>query len=225
MSKIVYTAIIGEYDNLLPPLSKQDWRFICYTTNKNLTSKDWEIVYLKQEEDKIRQARKIKIITPFNYDECIWIDGNIQVVGKLNSFLTLLQNKEMCLMNHPHRTNLIEEAFAIIKYKKDDERIIQKQLISYAKHEYNCCAMSATGIIYRKNTQQVKDFCNLWYEHVLMFSHRDQMSVDFCAWKENFNLYKFDYIPSQYFMYHPHAPHIIPKHKHLVSKKVNIRRR
>lgn len=42
--KVIYTAITGNYDNLITPKIKNDnWGYICFTDNSELHSEFWKI--------------------------------------------------------------------------------------------------------------------------------------------------------------------------------------
>ena len=65
MKKVIYTAIFGDYDNLVEPYFKQDGiDFICFTDNRELqTPSDsvWKVKYIKPlYSDSTRNARKYK---------------------------------------------------------------------------------------------------------------------------------------------------------------------
>jgi len=135
MANVCYTCVTKNYDTLQEVLWKdvKNWRFLCFTT-ENIRSKTWEIIKLKREADPIRQARKIKITSTFDCNYSIYVDGNIRVVGDLNSFVRPLKKYDIALMNHPHRSNLEEEVDAIIKMIRNNTKlittIIKAQLIS-----------------------------------------------------------------------------------------------
>ena len=121
MRKIIYTAISGDYDNLKDPaIITKGWEYICYTNNKSLRSNIWNIKYLDSLTTK--EQRKLKIVTPFNYDICIWIDGSIRINCNLDKFIEQYHSKGyFTLMKHPQRGCVYEEAEACIKRGKDDQ--------------------------------------------------------------------------------------------------------
>ena len=54
IKKCIYTAIIGDYDNLYSSINnvKTDgWNYICFTDNKNLKSDFWKIIYVNKPEN------------------------------------------------------------------------------------------------------------------------------------------------------------------------------
>ena len=61
---MVYTGIIGDYDQLKEPLfTSENIEYICFTNNMNVKSKNWKIVLVDNEHglDNVRLARYIKM--------------------------------------------------------------------------------------------------------------------------------------------------------------------
>jgi len=184
LDKVIYTAFTKGYDTLKEPsIITPGWRYICYTDDLSVRSKVWEIVYCPHLS--IREIRKIKIIPPFKYNICIWIDGSIAINCNLDKFIALYHEKDFTLMNHPDRNCVYDEAKACVKYKKDDPKIIQQQINYYDSLNYPPNhGMVATGLIIRNESSMIKRFCELWFEQILKFSKRDQLSFNFIANKE-----------------------------------------
>jgi len=129
MKKIIYTAIIGNYDCLnTPKIINKDWIYICFTDSPILlnTYRDnvWKIVNVKlfkqldSIKDKIRLARFIKWSPTFFFnkeiDWSIWVDANIIINVDLNKFiLNLPKDNILYLTNHPSRNCIYQEMVAV----------------------------------------------------------------------------------------------------------------
>ena len=82
--KIVYTAIIGNYDNLHEPkIYNEDWEYICFTDNPHiLRSKHWKIIdinlysELRKIKKQILLARVIKWSPTYMFE-------NIEMIQKI----------------------------------------------------------------------------------------------------------------------------------------------
>ena len=49
---IVYTALFGKYDKLLEIHNiNKHIDYVCFTDNKDLTSKTWNIIYVSDDKD------------------------------------------------------------------------------------------------------------------------------------------------------------------------------
>lgn len=195
MEKIcVYTCITGDYDNLKEVIVKEDnIDYICFTNNKEISSSNWKVIYI--EDEKLSNhylSRKLKMIGhPYidnNYDLSIWIDASIMFKKSVNEFLLEyfdLSTDLLAACKHNTRNSIREEAAACIKYKKDSEDLINSLLQFYEKEKFpdNLGLLEMTLIVKRHNDSLVKKTMNLWYDMLLKYSKRDQLSFMYCLYK------------------------------------------
>ena len=195
MEKVcVYTCITGDYDNLKEVIVKEDnIDYICFTNNKEISSSTWKVIYI--EDEKLSNhylSRKLKMIgNPYidtNYDLSIWIDASIMFKKSVNEFLLEyfdLSKDLLAACKHSSRNSIREEAAACIKYKKDSEEIINSLLQFYKKEKFpdNLGLLEMTLIVKRHNDSLVKKTMNLWYDMLLKYSKRDQLSFMYCLYK------------------------------------------
>lgn len=192
--KVCYTAIVGNYDILRDPLYvSEGWKYICFTT-EDIKSEVWQVIKLPSINsiiDPRKAARSIKILPPFSlftdlsfeYTHSLWVDANIQVIGDLNKLFKDKFDKDIVVMNHPDRQNISQELQACIKYRKDVEHILQKQLDKYRSEGYSCNELAATGILLRRKNNSVFRQAEIWKSEIINHSHRDQMSFNYSCWK------------------------------------------
>lgn len=202
MNKIIYTAISDNYDTLKDPaIITPGWQYICYTNNKAVKSNVWQVIYL--DSLTVKEQRKIKIIPPFEYDICIWIDGSLLVSCNLDEFITENHKGYFTLMKHPNRNCVYEEANACIIRGKDDQDVIINQMTVYKNRNYpSNNGMVATGLMIRENKPLVHIFSSYWWNHVERYSKRDQLSfnvsVHYC--KMYYNLISFDVLKKEFIL-------------------------
>lgn len=217
MKKVIYTAIIGNYDNLKEPkIITPGFDYICFTDNPNLKSKSWKIVLLTGFlEDKILQARTIKIDYASyvsNYDMSIWLDASIQINCNLEDFILRniekIGNAEFISLKHPSRTDILQEAEACVARGKVDVSIIKKQLYKYIMLDYLFDnGLAATGLLIRDHNENVKKFCKAWMHEVEKHSKRDQLSFNYVQFKHpvKLSLLPFSVLSNpEYFTLKPH---------------------
>lgn len=123
-----------------------------------------------------------------NYDLSIWIDASIMFKKSVNEFLSEYFNLKKDLLaacKHNTRNSIKEEAAACIKYKKDSKEIINSLLQFYKKEKFpdNLGLLEMTLIVKRHNDSLVKKTMNLWYDMLLKYSKRDQLSFMYCLYK------------------------------------------
>ena len=123
--KIIYTAIIGNYDILSEPsVYTDDWEYICFTdTPRTIVSKYWKIIdinYYRELKNITKSsflARIIKWSPTYMFEDIdfsIWIDANIVINIDLNIFINYLpKNYPIILSKHPNRNCIYQEIIAI----------------------------------------------------------------------------------------------------------------
>ena len=211
MKKVIYTALMGTYDILKEPLVvTPGWEYICYSNNRNLKSNVWKIEYRNLQD--VKQLRNLKIITPFEYDTCIWVDASIEIKCNLDIFIRDNHHSYFTLMKHPHRSCVYMEAEACIVRKKDKPDVIRAQMQYYREQRYpNNNGMVATGLLIRNNCPQVKEFCKRWYDEVHRFSRRDQLSFNFVnsQYPIKYSLISYDVLDKEFLLYLHHNSKIL----------------
>lgn len=216
----IFTAIIGNYDELNEPLIVENdfCDYYCFTDNKKLHSDIWEIVLLDEEEypemkglDSIRKSRYVKTHPHLfldDYKHSFWMDANLQICKSVPSFIDLfLEDNEILTFIHPERSSIYQEADECIALKKDDESIISNQVDRYNKDNYpENNGLVMTNILYRRHTDKVKNFDQLWWEEIKNGSRRDQLSFNYISWKTNtlYDVCKLHAYRNRFFRYNNH---------------------
>ncbi len=193
----VYTAIIGDYDDLNDPLCVETdlCDYYCFTDNGRLHSDLWKIVPLDYETypqleklDPVRKARYIKTHPQLflkDYRHSIWMDANLQICKSVPDFVELfLEDAQILTFVHPERNCIYREAEECIAMKKDDESLINRQIERYRKEGYpENNGLVMTNVLYRRHSDAVKAFDDLWWNEIENESRRDQLSFNYVAWK------------------------------------------
>lgn len=212
--KVVYTAITGDYDELLTPkYVNDDWDYICFTDNDNIKSDFWEIRIMEHLDlDKGKKARKYKVLPHIylpKYNYSLWIDGNYRIVDDINKYIKryVKKNPMLCLV-HEYRDCIYEEAKKCIEMNLESEKVINSQINGYRVEGYpKNNGLVASGILYRKhNDPKVIALMNAWWAEINLKSRRDQLSFNYVCWKENFEYdqCKLSYRGNEFFEYLPH---------------------
>ena len=188
-SKVIYTCITNDYDNLDDkPFICEGFDYICFTDNLSLRSNVWEIRPMPKESYNVpnhKKQRFIKInphIVLPEYETSVWVDGNIHVNGDVNE---LLSDEPIIIPQHPKRNCIYDEMEACFKLKKDSIENMLPQITKYKKEKFPTqYGMVQSGIIIRKhNTDDCKKVMDLWWEELSNGSHRDQLSFNYCLWR------------------------------------------
>lgn len=214
--KLCYTAIFGKYDTLKEPLVKTPgWEYVCFT-DQPLESKVWEIMPIDPKitvgiSTDQRKARRMKIEGGMCWDDqdSIWFDASIQIKGNLDDLVKPAAEFDGMVLRHPHRSNVYQEAQAIIKRQKDSQSCVSRQMQKYQMENFiQTTPLVATGILYRKNNAATRDFSRIWWDEIKNHSHRDQLSFNYALQKvgvrflvSSMNIYDKN---NKYFLLHKH---------------------
>jgi len=199
--KIIFTAIIGNYDRLNEPVVyTPGWEYICFTDTPDLVSEVWTIVDISdypalQGLDDIRKARYIKINFHkfIKAEYSIWHDASMWIMCNLDEFWSNYYHNQFTILQHPDRDCAYNEVTACMRLRKDSNEVMTKQMNFYWKQGFPMnIGLAASGIILRKRNKHTIEFCENWFDEIRRHSTRDQLSFNYTAWYNEFN---FSYIP------------------------------
>ncbi|MDL2306452.1 DUF616 domain-containing protein [Desulfovibrio sp. OttesenSCG-928-C06] len=184
---IIYSVLFGNYESINNPFGNfiPDCRRICFTDNPALTSDVWEVVLVSSNGlDPVREARRYKM-QPNRYlppaEWSLYIDNTISFIQPPEALLqyAIQSGGDFYCFEHPWRDCLYDEAEAVIMEEKDCEPRVREQIEHYRRAGFAAQAgLYASGILLRKhNAPEVSRLGELWFEHVLRFSKRDQLSL------------------------------------------------
>jgi hypothetical protein len=204
VSKIIYTAIFGNYEELKEPLViTPGWTYLCIT-DRPVESNVWEIHRLANVDDPIRLARryKIKSVLP---GRSIWVDASFTINCNLDEWFEKHFISPFTVIQHPFGKDAYEEGGRCIKSNKDAANV-RLQLNEYRKEGLpSTGGVIQSGILMRENTDEVKEFCDLWFEQIKL-STRDQIGFAYAEWKLNkkWPRINYDYRKGQEFIFKTH---------------------
>lgn len=185
-SRVVYTALFGETEALLeqPVSASSSLRFLCFTDNTALTSNTWEIVQVAPlfVADPRRSQRDIKIRGHQllgEYDQWLYIDNTVRLKVQPEEILDQwLVDADWAALNHDAHEDMWREFEANREMSKDTASRIDEQLNDYSIHYKDVLDQRPVwnGMFARVNNEATRAFAALWYDHVLRYSGRDQLS-------------------------------------------------
>lgn len=193
--KVCYTCITGGYDNV--PVHKfvnPEWEYVLFTDNAGLIERGyfehWKVrplAYNKSTNVKNARWHKINahILFP-EYDISLWLDGNISVnnaniFNKANALIA--DNVLISIPLHPQRNCIYDEAQAVKKHKIDTDNVVDKQMRVLHDDGYpENNGLVETNVMFRQHNK-IKPLLEMWWYFVLKHSKRDQLSYNYCAWK------------------------------------------
>ena len=187
--RVVYTALMGRYEQLneQPIAAETNIEFICFTDDPELRSDSWTIRLVEPRFplDMIRSARYFKTRGPAllaEYDETLWIDNAVRLRVTPESLLdSWLATADLGLPLHSFRGNVISEFDAVATEGYDDPARVYEQLINYSTLRPDTLQEMPywTALLARRQTAEVDATMQLWWDHLLRYSRRDQLSINF----------------------------------------------
>ncbi|MEQ1734867.1 MAG: glycosyltransferase domain-containing protein [Rhodoglobus sp.] len=187
--RVVFTALIGDYEalNEQPAATDSDVEFICFTDNLEITSESWQLRHVEPRYplDNIRSARYLKVHGPellTEFSESLWIDNSVLLKSDPARLLDAwLESADFALPRHSYRTSVIGEFDAVATQGYDDPARVYEQLIHYSTLRPEVLRERPywTAMLARRQTESVIVAMQLWLEHVLRYSRRDQLSINF----------------------------------------------
>lgn len=190
-TRVAYTAIFGSYEKLneIPAEFAEGIRYICFTDDAETVSDTWEIRLVEPRfpMDFVRSARHYKIrgdASLDEFEESLWVDNTVGLHTHPNDILDAwLANADIALPLHSYRYDVAAEFEQIAAVGYDDPNRVYEQMLHYLEIAPEVLDQRPywTALLARRNVPAVRAFNDLWMDHVLRYSRRDQLSVNYVA--------------------------------------------
>jgi hypothetical protein len=192
---VVYTALVGPKEALADPLatlpagasSDLDLDFVCLSDNPRLRSATWRIVPLETGHLQPEKLSRRPKALPHQYfpdaDYSLYVDNTVSF-RRLPQAADLVTTRPYLFkaFRHATRDNPEQEAAAVAALGYDDADVICRQMAFYARQRPLASVTpltTATVLLRDHRRPEVQRFGRLWWESILAFSKRDQLSFDF----------------------------------------------
>jgi hypothetical protein len=183
---IIYCANFGGKDELREPqLKPPNCELVYFTDNPKIKSDLWDVRLMPTKRRDSRIEAKWYKMHPhvlFPGETTIWIDGNYKLVGNPRPLMNLFP--DMLLFGHAgKRICAYEEMDACIKKQAEQVDVIAKQKESYESRGFpKDYGLFQGNAIIRRDSETIKEFNQLWWQMVNMWSARDQISMPYAIW-------------------------------------------
>lgn len=212
---VVYTALFGNYDKLRDPKRKYSGcEFVCFTDQKDLESDIWEIRQVENGELPPAMMNRHYKFFPHLYfpdfEYSLYVDANIRIVGNPAELVSkYMANNVMACPRHFERNCLYEEAKTCIQLGRADELEVNALLERYRGDGFpEHYGLTENNIIYRRhNILSIQKLMNEWWVSVISGPKRDQLSLMYLCWKNDFKIIRMNESArnnNTYFRFHLH---------------------
>jgi len=195
---VVYTALFGDYDDLVDPREKfEGCDFICFTDQEHLKSDIWEIKLIKEYDIPPNMMnRKFKILPHLflkEYEWSLYVDANVIILkNPFELAKKYLTKYDMVVPKHFARDCIYEEAKECVLLGKAPYEEVKKQIEKYRNDGFpEKFGLGENGIIFRKHNSPkiIKIMTDWWIELNTYNTQRDQLSLAYVLWKNNERFY------------------------------------
>lgn len=206
--KVVYTIVLGEYDELSPAPKFEGWDFIVFTDDILLNADGWTKYLVEGGKDLQKESRRYKFLSHVylkEYDLVCYIDGNVRLMSEPPS--------HPIWFTHRIRNSVYEEAMT----RSMDVDMIKRQIRYYMELRF-----SDKGGLYHNNffvRSNRNDVQNKLMEKVwdIVSEHTavDELAVPFAMWVTQTRMENIQSqaLQSRYIKVKPHKKQIEDKRK------------
>lgn len=212
---VVYTALFGDYDNLLEPRGRYaGCDFVCFTDQESLKSKEWTLIAVENPGNKnIALNRKYKMLPHRyldGYEQSIYVDANILITGNPRVLADkYLQKCDLVVPRHQARDCLYDEGRECIATMRSPLLETVRQMRYYSGQGYpRHFGLGDNSVILRnhKNPMVIKIMDDWWREFSTK-TKRDQLSLGYALWKNGRNFQYMDESPVRENPFFEREPH------------------
>jgi len=189
-SKVVYTAVFGNYDDVFPVNSKWNCDFVCFTDNPSMVSPGWRVLLVQLNDESPAQANRHYKMLPHkflqDYECSLYVDGNIKIVADPGVlFNKYLGKGVIAIPKHQDRNCAYAEARLCIEGGLVNKEVTEQQMSRYAADGFpEKFGMTENSIIFRRHhDENVMDIMEFWWEEYCSGGRRDQLSLPYLIWK------------------------------------------
>ena len=191
-SRVVYTAITNRHARLTVRPQSPDTDFICYS-DAPLDCDDWQIRPVEAAGLPPRMRAKFhKLHPPEGYEWSVWIDGAYVLRSDATTLVDdLIARSSSGFGIHRHNTRdcIFDEAeHTVLLDKYSGQRgIIEAQVRHYADLGHpRSWGLWAGGLMCRNASPIVAEVMRRWWDELLRWSSRDQLSLPFVLRSSSF---------------------------------------
>lgn len=200
MNKVViYTCIVGLYDQLLQPLAIDPrFDYVCFTDNPQYKDEGiWQlrpIPFKHTNKSRISRFPKIlphKVLPEYEYS--VYIDANLQIADKEFYDIIIQKIDDGCIIAQvPHVVPpvdcIYDELANAYKYNKATFLQVFNQSLYLKRYGFpHHFGLFENNLIFRKhNDDIVVGISNQWWKEYMNKAPRDQFSLMYVYWKNNF---------------------------------------
>ena len=187
----MYTSLFGGYETLLdqPVAVDSGIDFVALTDDPATVSGTWQVrvVAPALPADRARSSRRPKLLAHEylpDYDESLYIDNSVLLLQPPEKlFADLLPDDvPLALVKHSFRGAVRDEFAAVVRHKREIDIVAAEQLAHYERtlpEALDDQTLWGAILLRRHHDPAMRATAQLWWEHLLRYSRRDQLSLPY----------------------------------------------
>lgn len=199
--RCVYTCLVGDYDNIsMPSYVAEGWDYICFTDNSKLLNMRkcgiWVFKPLVREDLEPTRANRYHKLLPHivlpDYDESLYIDSNVDINSPfIFDLIAARRSVGLLLPYHFLERDAYTHKDWILCAGKDEKEPIEEFANIMEKEGFpHDFGMTENNIIYRNHSDhRIQNLMNEWWNCVVKYCKRDQLSLSYLLWKNRIALH------------------------------------
>lgn len=204
-TKVVYTCIVNDYDNLMQPYHiADDWDYVCFTDDLSLIERKrvgvWDIRPLSDTDAGSTRTNRWHKIHPHllfpDYQESLYVDGNMNVISSY--IFDEIENRglDILLPKHFIRNCAYKEIKALLhspRFKEVEKRQFEICREFLEKENFpSGQGLTENNVIYRRHHEKsVMSLMDHWWEAYVRFPPRDQTTLAYVFWKSGLDISRY----------------------------------
>ena len=193
MNKVIFTAIVGSYDEVTQPKCiSEEFDYVLFSNDfSDKRIGVWQVRKIPyHNDDPTRVARWVKthphILFP-DYRYSVWTDGNVRIAqDDTYKLFEDLYDKGVLVssFSHSRKNCAYKECIGIMLSGKDSLENMLPEVYKMKDDGYpSNNGLCETNCVYMKiDDPKVSDVCETWWRMIDKYSKRDQLSFNYSLW-------------------------------------------
>lgn len=211
--KVIYSVLLGDYDNFFPAPKYLGWDYVVFTDNAKLDADGWQIKVVNGGRDTQKESRKYKLLSHLylsEYDLVCYVDANVSLVAEPPAV--------PIWFSHAKIDKVFDKAEQVIKQGKATEEQVSRQMRYYLERLFpDKGGLYDNKFFVRDNRNEVQ---NSLMQHtwniISEYTNRDELALPFAMWSLQYKMQNITpySVATKFISVQPHK--ITPKFKKAV---------
>lgn len=169
IKKVIYTVVLGGYDEISPAPKFEGWDFVLFTDDKEIKPDGWSIRYVNGNDRKYKFLSHVYLS---EYDLVCYIDGNVRLIAEPPSYPIWFSDRV--------HSSVYQYAMSINR----NVDMVKRQVRYYMELRFNDKAgLYETNFFVRSNRNEVQNrLMEKTWDIVQEHTRLDKLALPFAMW-------------------------------------------